>query len=121
MADERERLLGNLAPNDIFHAACPNGASLVCLVTSLTDQAIHARRLMTGETLAFDRRTGATLDGGAPCTINSVAPLPAEIHDLMLGVDRKMRLEHLPGRHKLTDTEKQAFVFIDAHYASNPI
>jgi hypothetical protein len=121
MAEERKRLLGNLVPNDIFHAECPSGASLVCLVTSVTDAVIRARRMTTGENLEFDRRTGVTQDGGTPCAINSVAPLPVEIHNVMLGIDRKSRLEHLPERHKLTDAEKRAFAFIEAHYASNPI
>jgi uncharacterized membrane protein YfbV (UPF0208 family) len=61
--------------------------------------------------------------------INSVAPLPAEIHDVFLELDRKYAAVHgrkevfeqNPEYFKLTDAEKRAFRFIDSHYASNPL
>jgi hypothetical protein len=117
---DRENL-GSLAVGDFFHALCPNGASLICLVTSVTETAIRARRVTTQEDFAFDRRTGLTLqdDGLAPCTIVSVAPLPADMHKVMLGLDRRYRLEGDTERFKLTDAEKQAFAFLNTHYPTN--
>jgi hypothetical protein len=39
----------------------------------------------------FDRATGVEDPDGRPVIINSVAPLPADIRDIMLGLDRKYR------------------------------
>jgi hypothetical protein len=57
-----------------------------------------------------------------------VAPLPPEIRDVFLGIERKygqMRPKDWDEpdleRFKLTDDEKQAFRFIDTHYSSNPL
>jgi hypothetical protein len=69
-------------------------------------------------------------DGEALAVIDSVARLPAEIHDVFLEMNRKNRelmamdeksrfadLERL----KLTAPEKKALLFIDTHYSSNPL
>jgi hypothetical protein len=118
-------MLAKLAVGDIFHAESPNGASMVCLVVSVTESAIHARRVPTQTDLLLDRRTGVGVEkfGGeqAPCIINSVAPLPAEIHNVFLEMDRKYRLDTDTERFKLTDAEKRAYRFIDSHYPSNPL
>src|SRR4051812_33722470 len=100
---DRKELLGNLAIGDIFHANSPNGASLICLVVSVTESTIHARTVTTQTQLEFDRQTGVAVwgDDQVPCTIDSTAPLPVEIHNVMLGLDRKSRLERNPERFKL--------------------
>ena len=120
---DRDALLRNLRPGDLFHASCPSGASLVCLVESLTETEIRTRRITTQEAYAFDRRTGLTLPNSdpRPCKIDSVAPLPTDILNIMLGIDRKSRLEHDPERIKLSKDEIKAFNFIDGHYKSNPL
>jgi len=126
----RETLIGNLDVGDIFHAEYPNGASCVCRVLSVNDASIHARRMTTQENLEFDRRTGIERVnvGKAQAVINSVAPLPPEIHDVFLGIERKygqMQPKDWDNpdleRFKLTDDEKQAFRFIDTHYPANPL
>ena len=73
--------------------------------------------------LVFDRQTGKAEWGDAQvvCTIDSVAPLPADIHNVMLGLDRKFRLERDLERIKLNDAEKRALVFVDSYYSSNPL
>jgi hypothetical protein len=130
---DREALLGNLDVGDIFHAEYPNGASCVCLVLSVNDASLQARRVTTQENLEFDRHTGVERDSNAQslAVINSVAPLPAEIYDVFLAMDQKYqafmamdeksRFEQDPEQFKLTDAEKKAFRFIDSHYASNPL
>jgi hypothetical protein len=66
----------------------------------------------------------------APLAVtDSVAPLPPEIHDVFLAMDRKYqgfmamdeksRFEQDPELFKLTGVEKNAFRFIDSHYSSN--
>jgi hypothetical protein len=122
MAD-RKTALGKLAVGDIFHAESPNGASLICLVTSVTETTIQARTVTTQRHLEFDRQTGIAEYGDEPiiCTVDSTAPLPVEIHNVMLGIDRKFRLEQDPERLKLNDAEKRALVFVDSHYSSNQL
>ena len=129
MADRRA-LLANLSVGDIFHAECPNGASCVCLVLALDDIAIQARRVTTQENLKFNRETGVeqVTDEQTPAVINSVAPLPVEIHDALLKLDQKykalMTMDEKsrftdPERLRLTDAEKKALIFVNSHYSSN--
>ena len=126
---DREDAIRNLAIGDIFHAHAPNGASLVCLVTSLSESRICARRIPTQEDLEFDRRTGVEI-GPIRSRIDSVAPLPEDIYQIFVAMDRKnaeicrdvrlgIRLEDIPERSKLNGDERRALLFLHSHYASN--
>ncbi|MGH7153590.1 MAG: hypothetical protein ACREF3_06640 [Acetobacteraceae bacterium] len=121
--EHREAAFVNLAVGDIFHAESPNGASLLCLVTSLTDASIQARTVTTQICLQFDRRTGIAEWGNhsVPCTIDSIAPLPADIRDIVLGIDVKFRSEQKTERLRLSDAEKRALIYVDSHYSSNQL
>ena len=91
MAD-RQTALTQLTIGDIFLAEHPSGASLICLVTSITPTIIRARRVTTQDDVEFDRITGMErLAGGASgrVRIDSIAPLPTEIREVILGLDRK--------------------------------
>lgn len=122
---DRKAVLGRLVVGDIFHATSGSGAPLVCLIMSITGMTIHARTMTTQYLLKFDQHTGkGELKGEIttiPCTINSIAPLPVDIHNVMLGIDRKFRLEWKDERIRLNDDEKRALLFLDAHYALNPL
>src|SRR5947207_853489 len=119
--DDREIALRKLVAGDVFHAESPNGASLICLVISVTENTIQARTVTTQIHLEFDRETGIAEYGIelVPCTIDSVAPLPLEIYNVILGIDRKFRLENNLERFKLSDAEKRALLYVDPHYAEN--
>src|ERR1700730_17697916 len=88
---DRKSLIGDLNVGDIFHAEYPNGASCVCLVLSVNDASIQARRVTTQENLEFDRQTGVESNSNTQslAVINSVAPLPAEIYTVFLAMDHK--------------------------------
>jgi hypothetical protein len=120
---DRASALSNLVAGDIFHAKCPNGASLICLVETVTATTIQARTVTHQIHLEFDRTTGIALfgDDRVPCTIDSIAPLPIHIHDVMVAIDRKERLERNPEKHKLSREEKQALLFVSYYYPSNPL
>ncbi|WP_416046880.1 hypothetical protein [Cupriavidus basilensis] len=119
---ERETLLQKLDVGDIFHAESPNGASLICLATRIDEAIIYARTVTTQYRFQFDRRTGGAVCGdGSVCFIDSVAPLPLEIHNVMLGIDRKYRLEREEERFKLNDVEKKALIFVDTYYRENQL
>jgi hypothetical protein len=123
MMAERENLLRNIRPGDIFHGHRPNGVSLICLATRVEGSIIEARTVTSQYELVFDRDTGEELDGDQKSlgSIDSVAPLPIGIHDVLLGLDRRMRLERNPERMKLTEAEKKAVHFVDEYYGSNPM
>ncbi len=133
---DRKDLLHNLAVGDIFHASAPNGASLICLVTAVmaADSVIQARTVTHHMHLEFDRETGIAewnaakewptkghADVWVPCTIDSVAPLPIDVHNLMLFEDRKARLTYLSDNAGLSDDEKDAFLFMYSYYRENPL
>ena len=121
--DARSKALRSLTVDDIFHADSPNGASLICLVTSITNATIHARTVTTQLELAFNRMTGAVeMDADEiPGAIDSICRLPVDIHETMLGIDRKFRLETDLDKLKLTDAEIRAFLFVARHYPANPL
>ena len=120
---DREIALERLVIGDIFHATSSDGTTLICLVTLISDTTIYARTVTTQYSLKFARRTGVGEWRGptVPCTIDSIAPLPVDIHNVMLGIDRKFRLELKEERFKLTDDEKRALLFVGPHYEANPL
>ena len=121
MAD-RETLLGRLVVGDVFHASGAAGASLICLTVSVSEAAIQARRVTTQENFEFDRQTGVEKCADQRVSrIDSVAPLPLAVLDVILGIDRKYRLLQDPEQGKLTDAEIKALMYIGPHYASNPL
>src|SRR6266852_4983256 len=118
---DRMAALSRLVVGDILHAKCPNGASLICLIEAVTDARIETRRITTQDHVEFDRRTGRTIGDEVPCTIDSIAPLPVHIHNVMLGLDRKMRLTIDPEKYKLNHEEIEAMYFVNSYYPSNPL
>src|SRR5580704_12577581 len=90
MMTDRASALRNLTVGDIFHARSPDGASLVCLVTSVDDGTIYARRIHTQDDVRFDRTTGLRMPS-ARTRIDCVTPFPPDIHNIFLEVDRKHR------------------------------
>ena len=120
---ERADAIEKLTVGDIFHAESPNGASLICLVTSVTKATILARTVTTQRNYEFDRQTGIAESGAerVPCTIDSVARLPAAMHDALLELDRRYRLGSDPDRFRLLEAEKRALVFVSSFYPENPL
>lgn len=131
--DVRKSALLGLAIGDIFRAQSPSGASVVCLVTLVSGNRVLARRIYTQEELEFDRQSG---DGSGPdsrdCRIDSVAPLPPDVHDALVALDRRygsirhrMSEQDLPdealNKIKLTPADIRAGLFIGDHYDANPI
>lgn len=118
---DREILLRRLTEGDIFHAESPNGASLICLVTYIAETEIHARTVTSQLHLQFDRKTGIAEWGEdrVKCTIDSVEPLPIDIFDIMLGIDRRYTIGEDSDRLRLTEEEIGALVYVDSYYSKN--
>ena len=129
---DRTSALNAIAVGDIIHASATNGASFPSLVLEVTEGKIMARRVTTQDVHVFDRRTGISDADGSPITIDSVAPLPPDIFEVMLGLDRKygtLIRQYAanpdwigdPEASKLTEAEKHGLLFIAKFYPSNPI
>jgi hypothetical protein len=118
----RKKLLRQIVVGDIFHAEAPNGASLICLTTKVSKTIIEARTVTTQKHYRFSRTTGlGQSEARVKCAIDSVAPLPIDIHNVMLGIDRKFRLVFDVADLKLNNAEKKALLFIDSYYAENAL
>ena len=121
---ERETALRNIAVGDIFHATTPNNASLICLAEKITATTIHSRTMTSRYELEFDRRTGiAELDveiERVRCTVDSVAPLPDQIREALLQLER-MEAEAIKGRERrnLKKAEWQALAFAARYFPAN--
>lgn len=127
---DKEIALRKLAVGDIFHARnSVSNASLTCLVTGVDEAAIHARRIHTQEDAQFDRGTGEKF-GNVHTKIDCAAPLPLEIHSILVGLDRRyqerMKLVR-EGRRpdwktaRYTPDEWRAHEFLWEHIIANPI
>ncbi|HYD05058.1 MAG TPA: hypothetical protein VEC60_04995 [Reyranella sp.] len=84
--------MASSSQDDVEHGPRPLPASNVdpCLALQVHDNAIFARRMSTQSVHWFDRATGVELDDGQ-IVIDSVAPLPDDIHEIMLSIDRLFR------------------------------
>src|ERR1700704_2876720 len=105
----REIILSKLVVGDIFQAEGPNGPRAPCLIYAVTATIIKARSVTTQAQHEFKRETGiGNWRDGHPVTISSIAPLPVEIHNIILGMDQKYRLSRDIKKAALTDNEIRA-------------
>jgi hypothetical protein len=102
---------------------------LTCLVTAVDEATIHARRIHTQQDVLFDRTTGVKV-GNAGTTIDCATPLPSEIHNILVGLDRRYqeRMELVRKGHspdwttaRYTPDEWRAHEYLWDHIAANPI
>lgn len=115
MPDLRSKL-SLLVAGDIIHGRCAQGPNLFCLVESVTANRIETRRITTQCHVTFDIETGEEI-GDPACRLDSIAPLPVDVHNVLLGLDRKMRL----GTPPLDQAEKDALDFADEVYRAHPL
>jgi len=130
---EREAALKRIAVGDIFHASIHpySGPSYICLALQVHEDRIFARRMTIQSVHWFDRATGAEIDDDR-VVIDSVAPLPDDIHEIMLALDQKYReneyrwaedpdWEPAEGSSRLTPDERRAILFIADFYPAHPL
>ncbi|ASR08189.1 hypothetical protein CHY08_14390 [Rhizobium leguminosarum bv. viciae] len=109
----RQELLGRLEVGDIFHAASDSGAVAICLVLDVNEAMIFSRRITTQHACRFDRTTGKAVPGDQffKGTITSVEPLPSDVRNTFLEMDRQYRLGHRDEESvKLTTSQKNALL-----------
>lgn len=128
----REIALGQIGVGDIFNAEDTAGPVRTCLTTSVTETTILARSITTREIIEFDRRTGSAThfwhSARYEYVINSVTPLPADIHRIMLSIDRKFHsVRHEQEREGkiaksgLSEEQIRGLLFVADFYQANPL
>ena len=128
----RDAALRNISVGDFFHATTESGASFVCLTLQIKERTIFARRITTQSVHEFDRVTGVEDPDGIPVTINSVEKLPADVREILLGLDKKYREAEykyaedpewqLPeDKARLTKDEIHGLLFVGDFYRAHPI
>jgi hypothetical protein len=100
---------------------------------SVMEMVIQARNVATQIIYDFDRQAGVAdwyvFSERYTCTIDSVAPLPADIHAIMLSIDRKGREAEYheaedsdgPWDYALTNEERRGLLFISYFYPAFPL
>lgn len=89
---------------------------MICLVECVGPSRIKTRRITTQEQVTFDIGTGENIETPG-CRLDSIMPLPVEVHDVLLGLDRKMRL----GNQQISEAEKAALDFADEVSLAHPL
>ncbi|MCA0303204.1 MAG: hypothetical protein LCH95_12445 [Proteobacteria bacterium] len=115
MSDLRSKL-SKLVPGDIIHGRHSAGPSLTCLVEAVEADRIETRRITTQRHITFDIETGVEIDF-PECRLDSIEPLPIDVHNVLLGLDRKMRVGRLP----INKAEKDALLFLADFYRAHPL
>jgi hypothetical protein len=128
---EREVALRKIAVGNMFHACLrpDGGPSYPCLTLQVREDRIFARRVTTQSVHWFDRATGAEIEDER-VVIDSVEPLPDDIHEIMLSIDRLFReAEHrraeepdwVPAENHFHHSKDQirALLFIGEFYAAH--
>jgi CRISPR/Cas system CSM-associated protein Csm5 (group 7 of RAMP superfamily) len=130
---QREARLRRIAVGDLFHGRPRRGtASFICLALQVHEKTIFARRITTQSVHEFNRATGVEIDDRNPIIINSVATLPHDIREILLGLDRKYReseyryaedpdWEMQAEDAKLTKDEVRALLAAGKMHDDNPI
>jgi hypothetical protein len=116
--------LEGLEAGDVFNVLCPNGASWLFLTLSTSSGRIVARNITSQKLHIFCKESGRlenATDHESECVIASVAPLPVDVHQVLLGLDRRYRIGQKPECFKLTKEEIEAFLFLDKHHKDNPL
>ena len=108
--------LSLLVPGDIVRGHDTGGAILICLVEAVKPDRIETRRITTQDHVTFDVGTGEEV-GNPESRIDSIEPLPLDMHNVLLGLDRRMRLGELP----LNQAEKEALQFFADFYSAHPV
>lgn len=110
----------NLVIGDIFNARSVNAPYIICIVTNIDNYKIYSRRLTDQSILTFDVESGLEIENiGNNCEIESIEPLPLDIYNSMVGMDRRFRLSSRADKFTLDDKEKLALHYVQRHFSEN--
>jgi hypothetical protein len=117
----RDQILAKLEKGDIAYGVSTSGQGMMMLVYDKSATTILARHVPSQTKAEFDRKgLSKPVEGVGTITLTSAAPLPPETFNIVLGLDRKMRLMHSIEHIRLTDDEKRVLREVDDFYAARP-
>lgn len=117
MKGERDQVLRAIESGDVIFAKASDGSSKLVLVHRVSETSIFARLVTSQTKMEFDRNGRTTfVDGDYTCQIVSAAPLPAHEYNVVLGLDRKMRLSHWASDVRLSQDEKKLLLTMDEYF-----
>ena len=118
----RDEILGKLERGDIAFGVSSEGQGMMLLVYGRNEETILTRHVPSQTKAEFDRYgRSRAIEGVGTITITSAAPLPAETYNIVLGLDRKMRLMHSIEQIRITDDEKRVLRDIEEFYKARPL
>ncbi|WFT79555.1 hypothetical protein QA634_30830 [Methylobacterium sp. CB376] len=117
----QQELLKMLVEGDIFHAKSYSGAKIMCLALNNDGIIIRARRICVPLIINFDCNTGVGKTDDDRCTymIICISPLPADVHNEVLSIERKYRLETKQHKLALTKKELETIMFVSSFVEEN--
>lgn len=117
----RDRL-DRLIAGDVIFAVSPNGATVIGLISHTDTNYLYGRNVTTQMRFVFSKSTGIeSPESEIIGRIASIAPLPAFIYSIVLGMDRKFRISISSERLFLDEDERKALLFLDDYYIRNPL
>lgn len=121
----RSRKLAALEVGDIFGASVDGGNILPFLVVHATAGELLVRAMTSQFPLTFDRKAGEAKEDRDGVTrvwrIVSLQPLPLEHHQLMLSLDRRMRLGSNGTTNPVDEGDIRVLLFLPDHWDKYPI
>jgi hypothetical protein len=120
----RQEHIARLSPEDFLYAIYPNGATRVCIVTSIDPVKLMARSITTQETFSFDRESGESSpagDDGAVCKMVSVHLVPTDVRAHLEEIDRRYVASRDVDALRLSESERKALLDADSLFRSNPL
>jgi hypothetical protein len=122
MQSAREQALHAVKSGDVIFGLGAGGQEKLLLVYDVGKHSILARHVTTQMELKFDRdgKTGP-VPGGGHCTIVSIAALPADQHEVAVGLDRKMRTGKDYPDFVLSKAEIQLILTYGAFFRAHPL
>ncbi len=118
----RKEVLAAIKAGDVIYGISGGGQEKLLFVYRTTPQTIFARHVTTQTRVEFHRDGQSKWrEGGGSCTIVSAAPLPADQHAVVVGLDRKMRTAVELTDMRLSKAEILLLATKDEFYRSHPL
>jgi hypothetical protein len=133
---DRQAALRSIEAGNLFYALDAAGPVRICLGLSVSEKTILARSVTTQEIIKFDRRTGEAAHNRYGFDFNyliaSIMPLPRDIHEIMLSLDRNGRAfeeklaedpdyQSPPDNWILNDDQRRGLLFIAEFCRAHPL